>query len=349
MATIQTRTRADGTTAHRVNIRRAGYKIPTATFDTDEEARLWAATMEKRIDEKLDVTGGELSLASSVRAMLTKFVAEVTPKKRGARSERYMLNVLIERFGVFNKSLAEFGPRDVDAIMQARLTGSDEYAPVASGTVRRELGMLSGAFTHAIKVWHLPVQNPCKSVMRPASPAHRTQRINADLRRAVCASLGYVEAETPVTPSQWVAWGFCFALETAMRRGELLGMDWTEYDEARRRIHIPMSKNGTARNVPISARARLLLNALGRDRTGRIIPVGESHFANVWNDAKKGTDHAHIHFHDTRHEATSQFAKVVHNVLELAAITGHKDIKMLQIYFNPESEDLADLLDRQAA
>jgi integrase len=281
--------------------------------------------------------------------MLTKFLAEVTPTKRGARSEAQMLGALLERFGVFNKSLAEFGAGDLDAIMHARLTGNADHAPVCGATVRREIGMISGAFNHAIKKWHVPLKvNPCSLIDRPKSNPHRTRRVSDAERAAVCASLGWVEGEAVTTPKQAVAWAFCFALETAMRRGEILAADWSHYDPTARRLHIAMSKNGDARNVPISARARALLDLLDPKASGPIVGVGESHFSNLWNDAKKGTALADLHFHDARHEATTRFAKLVPTVLHLQKITGHRDIKSLLVYFNPDADELAGLLDGPA-
>jgi integrase len=349
MATIQQRANKGGEAVFRAIIRRTGYKAMTATFGTDEEARFWAAGIERAMDDKLDVTGGEVTLASSVRAMLAKFVREVTPKKRGAKSETYALNMYIERFKVLDKTLADFGARDLEAIIKARLEGSGEYDGVCGATVRRELGMLSGAFTHAIKKWHVGLTvNPVSLIDRPASNPHRTRRVVDAERKAVCASLDWVEGTTPTTTKQRVAWAFCFALETAMRRGEIIAADWAHYDARARRLHIPKSKNGDARDVPISARARDLLDLLGAKESGEIVGVVANTFQNVWNDAKKGTARADLHFHDARHEATTRFAKLVPTVLHLQKITGHRDIKSLLVYFNPEADELAGLLDGPA-
>jgi integrase len=58
------------------------------------------------------------------------------------------------------------------------------------------------------------------------------------------------------------------AVETAMRRGEILGMEWQHVHE--RHVHLPRTKNGTARNVPLSSRARALIGLLQR-REGRVV------------------------------------------------------------------------------
>ena len=48
-----------------------------------------------------------------------------------------------------------------------------------------------------------------------------------------------------------------------------------------------------------------------------------------------------VHFHDTRHEAASRLSEKLSNVLELSAVTGHKDLRMLKRYYHPRAEDLA--------
>jgi len=48
-----------------------------------------------------------------------------------------------------------------------------------------------------------------------------------------------------------------------------------------------------------------------------------------------------VHFHDIRHEAASRLAEKLSNVLELSAVTGHRDLRMLKRYYHPRAEDLA--------
>ncbi|MBN3763411.1 site-specific integrase [Burkholderia sp. Ac-20365] len=348
MATIQTRTNGDGSTVYRALIRRKGH-YASGTFDTREQADNWADAMEQRIAESLSIAPGQITLASTVAQMLMKYVKEVTPTKCGEKTERYALNMYIERFRALDKTLANFGTRDLEAIMHARLKGNADYPPVNPATVRREFGMLSGAFTHAMKKWHLPLSvNPCSRIDRPRANPHRTRRVPDRERDAVCQSLGWDQRTKPTTRPQRVAWAFCFALETAMRRGEILRADWSQYDERARRLHVPFSKNGDARNVPISARARALLDLMGVRQSGSIVNVIETTFANAWNAAKKGKAWEDLHFHDARHEATTRFAKLVPTVLHLQKITGHRDLKSLLIYFNPEADELAGLLDGPA-
>ena len=50
-----------------------------------------------------------------------------------------------------------------------------------------------------------------------------------------------------------------------------------------------------------------------------------------------------LKFHDSRHEATTRLAQRL-MVLDLARVTGHRDIRQLMTYYNKNARELADLL-----
>lgn len=349
MATIQVRENKGGESAFRAIIRRAGYATMTATFGTDEAARFWAAGIEARMDAKQDVSNGAaITLATTVRTMITRFINEVTPTKRGAEQERRALSLYLSRYATFDKTLADFGKADVNALMKARLDGSARYKPVCGATVRREFGALSGVFIHAIEVWDTPLLvNPFALVKRPQENPHRERRVTDDERAQVCASLGWKEGTKPTKRKHYVAWAFCFALETAMRRGEVLKADWANVNLAAKRLYLPAlsTKTNRGRNVPLNGKARALLALLDAKAAGLIVPMNRSTFANTWNRAKTGKAWEALHFHDARHEATTRAAKHAPTVLHLQKVTGHKNLASLQRYFHPETADIADMLD----
>lgn len=146
--------------------------------------------------------------------------------------------------------------------------------------------------------------------------------------------------------SQWVAFAFYLALETAMRKGEILSLRWSDFDFDARHAHLDMTKNGDERYVPLSKAAMKLLRIVRNRIPGEaIVPVQTGHFDKLFGEAKRDVGLSHIHFHDSRREAASMMAPKLANVLELAAITGHKSLSMLQIYYKPKAADLAELLD----
>jgi integrase len=137
------------------------------------------------------------------------------------------------------------------------------------------------------------------------------------------------------------------ALETGMRRGEILNIKKSHIDFARRTLLIPLTKTETPRTIPLSSRAIEAIRAQLRG-SQNVIPIEEttlfSYTARGLSGAffrlcrKHGLEN--LHFHDLRHEATSRFFEKGLNPVEVATITGHKDTRMLMRYTHLRAEDL---------
>ena len=130
------------------------------------------------------------------------------------------------------------------------------------------------------------------------------------------------------------------AIETAMRRGELLGLDWDDLHLDQNYVHLALTKNGTSRDVPLSPKARQTIEALPRSISGRMIVHPEA-LKGLRHRATRRAGITGLRFHDLRHEATTRFFEKGLGVMEVAAITGHKDLRMLQRYVQLRPEDLA--------
>jgi integrase len=196
----------------------------------------------------------------------------------------------------------------------------------------------------------IAVENPVASIRRPPPSKARERRLDADeevrLLKALDDHSGESEREDGKryrhgTRNPWIKPVVLLALETAMRRGELLSLQWENVDLARRVAHLPKTKNGDARNVPLSSRAVAVLQALPRSIDGRVFPVEDYMIREAWKQACKRAGIEDLRFHDLRHEATSRLAEKLPNVVELSAVTGHKDLRMLKRYYHPRAEDLA--------
>ncbi|WP_409036341.1 tyrosine-type recombinase/integrase [Pelomonas aquatica] len=100
-----------------------------------------------------------------------------------------------------------------------------------------------------------------------------------------------------------------------MRQGEILATRWEWVDFANRRIRLPDTKNGTARDVPLSRKAELVLRRLDEGRrTGLVFPTTRSAFRQAFGDARDKAGITDLRFHDFRHDATTRIAKRVRNV-----------------------------------
>jgi integrase len=122
--------------------------------------------------------------------------------------------------------------------------------------VVRELNTLSHAIETALRDWGLWLpRNPVKMVRRPSVPHGRQRRLEEGEEERLLASCD--QGRTPLL-KQLVA----LAIETGMRRGELLGLRWEHVHLAKRIVHLPLTKNGESRDVPLSHRATATLTAL---------------------------------------------------------------------------------------
>lgn len=331
MASISQRGRA-----WRVHIRRAGKSL-SATFDSKTEAQDWATMAEAAVLEGKHPRRQRPVHGPTIARLFSRYAAEISPTKRGERWERLRLHALVRDYPVFSLPIVEF---DAAALCSWR---DERLLTVSAPALNRELNLLSAVFTRAIKEWRIGLLvNPVRNVMRPRNPPCRTRRVSVEERAAIAAELKWDLKSQPRTPQQWTAFAFYLALETAMRRGEIVGLTWGNVYLEGQCAHLPVTKNGESRDVPLSSRAIALLRLLTPGTVSeRVVPIsgGIMNLAFIRAKAKIGL--SDLHFHDSRREAATVFSERLSNVLELAAVTGHKSLQSLRVYYKPKAQDLA--------
>jgi integrase len=317
-------------------------KRTSATFDTRAEAEQWAIGAEAAIlaGAKVDIlhpAHGGIRMSD----LMDRYSAEVSIYKKGRRFEQIRLKSFPERFDLFRRPVAEIDPAAMAEWRDQRLKR------VQASTVNRELNLISSLINTAIKEWRIPglTVNPISQIRRPKDPRPRRRRVSDQERRLICGALGWDEVSQPSGAKQWSAFAFCLALETAMRKGEILSLSWGNLHMDRRYAHLGDTKNGDERDVPLSSRALGLLQLLapGKGRE-RVVPVLSGTLDQMFRRAVQEAGVADLHFHDSRREAATVMSKRLSNVLELAAVTGHRSLNTLKIYYRPEASDLADKL-----
>lgn len=323
-------------TSWRAIIRRKG-KTLTATFDTKAQAEEWATKTEALIIEGKEPTAAVETVkveGKTATELFTRYADEVSPGKRGSRWEKIRLTAL-GKFDVFQRPAISLTGPDLADWRDERLK------TVKSSTVNRELNLISAVFTHAIREWRLGMTiNPVHLISRPRNPKARTQRVSLTDRQTIIKELGWDGESRPVDSKQWAAFAFYLALETAMRKGEILRLTWDNVHMADRYAHLPMTKNGDARDVPLSSAAVALLRLVAR-RDGPVVPITSGNFDKLFREARQRCKLTHVRMHDSRREAATTMSRKLANVLELAAVTGHRDLKTLRIYYAPKPGDLA--------
>jgi integrase len=287
----------------------------------------------------------------SVRVVLDRYFAEVTPTKRpsSAYRERSRVKTLKAHLGSY--SLVSLTPETISRYRDQRLK-----AGKSANTVRIELALLSNLFTVAMREWRLGLtHNPVLLVRKP-SPPHRERRLNeGEAAKLLTAS------DRQVNPM--FGWIVRLALYSGMRLGEIATLRVSQVDLERRAIRLTETKNGSARTVPLSREAAAVLKAaiahpLRRGAHTDLVFFGEPgrngkrsyyRFEKAWNLLVKRLKLTDLHFHDLRHEAVSRLVEAGLSDQEVSAISGHKSMQMLKRYTHLRAEDLVDKLDRIAA
>ena len=176
--------------------------------------------------------------------------------------------------------------------------------------------------------------NPVDFIKMPPASSPRQRRLNkGEYERLEQAS------HLTLNPHIWPI--VVFAIETGMRRSEILGLTWDNISLERQLAYLPLTKNGTSREVPLSTKAvQVLSNQRSRQDTPTPFPVNANAFRLAWERLRKRADLCDLRFHDLRHEAISRFFEMGLSVPEVAVISGHKDARMLFRYTHLRAEDL---------
>ena len=215
------------------------------------------------------------------------------------------------------------------------------------------LGLLSHLFTIARKEWGMEsLGNPVELVRKPKLPQGRTRHLVDDEESRLLAFAASYGGEV----QHLIPW----AVETAMRRGEIAAMRWDHLDKKARVLLIPETKTGTPRRVPLSSRALVVLDALPRRIDGavwsmradsisqafeRAVAAARAAYEQECKQARQKPDAKllkNLRFHDLHHEATSRLFEKGLNPMQVAAITGHKTLQMLKRYTHLRAGDLVE-------
>jgi integrase len=323
MATL--RKRSNGHWQARV--RKANQSI-TKTFINKVDAERWAKQIEVEI-QKGSYTNLMLAERTTFAEIIERYIAEVLPTMRGGKADYIRLKALARR-PIAKLNMVSLTPQKIAQHRDERLK------QIAPATVIRELSYFSSIITYARKEWGININNPVSLVSRPKNPQGRSRILDANETNAL------FEALKPTgRRSIWILPLVKFALETAMRRSELLGLRWEHIDLGLRTILLQLTKNGTSRTVPLSTHAIQILTDMPRSLDGRVFPVTHEVVSQAFNRARRQARVQDVRFHDLRHMAITRLAEKLPNLIELSAVSGHKSLAMLKRYYHPKASELA--------
>ena len=132
------------------------------------------------------------------------------------------------------------------------------------------------------------------------------------------------------------------ALETAMRRGELLALTWDDINLERRELLVRQSKNGRSRTIPLTARAQATLSNMQTGSSGPVFSLSGNAVRLASERIRRRVGLNHVRFHDLRHEAISRFLEYGLTIPEAKAVSGHRTADQILRYAKGTPKKLLD-------
>jgi integrase len=318
----------------RVQVSHSGQR-ETRTFPSKREATEWARGRET---ELAAASSGSV-IRKTLRHALERYKQDMAPTKRGGRWDVVRIDYVLRTWDACDRPMGEIKTGDLALWRDARLK------EVKGASVLRDIALLRSVWRVARQEWRYCDSDPWESLTKPADSRARTRIFNDTEIDRIVDALGYKEGSKPESKRQEVALIFLLSLETAMRSGEMVSLEWADVDLATQTIHLDMTKNGDSRDVPLSRKAVGLLELMkGPEPSGRVFTLTDGLRDTYFRQAR---DIAEVHgatFHDGRATALTRLAKRL-SVLELARMVGHRDPRSLMVYYRESATNIAKLLD----
>ena len=313
-------------------VRRKGYSQVTKTFTSKEASKRWIKAVETDMERgefkpRLDMTVGQL---------IKRYQTDIIPKQKAHQSALVRCRRLRRMLGKIN--LSDLSPAHLASYRDERLKS------IKPNTLKRELSILSSAINTAIIDWGIPIpSNPVAMTRIPKYDDSRDRRLKDGEEGKLLAIAKPVYRRAII-----------IAVETAIRRGELLNIRKSHINFDKQTLHIPETKTDTPRTIPLSTRAIKALrdqiksisdaNAVQMERDPKLFSMSAPMFRHEIHKYRVKLDMEDWRFHDLRHEATSRLFERGFNVMEVALVTGHQDLRMLKRYTHLRAEDLVERL-----
>ena len=304
-------------------IQRQNYPDQCKTFLLRSDAEVWARKTEVDLDR--GIRNSKANSNTPLKELLVRYRNEITPKKKFVTQEKY-------RIAAWQKhSLANYAISVIKSADIAKWRDERIKLKKSPNTIRLDLAVLSHLFTVARNEWGFEeLGNPVTHTTLPKLPPGRTRRLQK----------GELDLILQNTDSVLLKPIVLFAIETGMRRSEITSLEWKHLNLDKKTILIPVTKNGEAREVPLSELALNQILQMNNAQT-RIFNITPHAITIAFGRACKRAGINGLPFHTLRHEAISRFFEKGFSIAEVSLISGHKTWSMLRRYTHLKAEDLA--------
>lgn len=304
----------------RAQVRRAGHKAITLSFDSKATAEKWARKIEQEIDADRYHDG---RTTITFAKLAHRYREEI---KRGRTADN-----------VIDHLDRHFGALTLDKITQEKIIEYVNERGYGPATATVELSILGTMLKVARVVWKMPVKESVvldartslKMVGKVKKSSQRDRRPTQDEIDRLCAYFD-VHAKLPMRDI------IDFAIATTMRSTEIANLRWDDYNEAEKTILIrdrkdPKEKIGNDQIVPLLEDALVVIKR--RKLEGELIfGHNAGTVSSIFPRACKQLNIDDLRFHDLRHEAISRLFERGYQIHEVALFSGHRSWEQLKRY-----------------
>lgn len=332
-----------GKKTYRVTVSIKGKRVTKSGFKTKRDAMAYGAKLEQEAHDYLSHEIPDRSFCDA----LERYLESVSPNKKGFDFERKRINSILGKGRGERLMIADVPLRDLQPKHFA-MWRDDRLKLVTGATVNREWNLLSAVCTYCVKEWGWLKKNPMSDIKRPQNSAPRYRRVEKGEYEALMHVCSFDLEKKPQSVVHRVGAAITFAIETAMRAGEICQLEWGDIDWNRSVAFLPATntKTGRAREVPLSPTALRVLHLLKGTAScqEKVFGLKASQLESNYRKVRGIAMIAGLRFHDLRREALTRLSQKV-DVMTLAKISGHSNLKILQsVYYAPDMAEVAERL-----
>ena len=295
---------------YQVQVRRVGHPSRAKSFHYLADAKKWAIQIERDFELEPQFASA-VSKQFSFFELANRFDQVVIDGLKSVSRERSRLRLMKDRLGDVPVS-------EIDAEYLAAYRDSRTDL-VSSQTIKHEVNMIRRVLRFGIQECGLRLAHGVPSIRLAKLPRGRSRRLHEGEYESLMENLA-AEMRDVVD----------LALETGMRRSELLTIRAEDVSIENRVIRVISPKNGVDRSIPMSERSLCLINA--RVGCSRLFNLTADTVTKAFSKACKKAEISDLRFHDLRHEAISRLFELGLSVPQVASISGHSDYRMLARY-----------------
>ena len=322
-----------------MSFRHNGKKVQKSLETSDKklakeiEAKIRVEVKEEKYFDKL------IGRNKTFKQLMEVFMKEHAPKVSDSMQNSYSASLkhLIPFFG--DLTLLSISRKEIS---KYKILRKDEGAKPA--TINRELAMLSKAFTLALEDWEWISGNnkPFSKIPYEKENNERDRWLTEDEEKSLLEN-----------SSEWLREIVVFALNTGLRQGELLSLEWNRVNLFRRTILIHKTKNGKPKTVPLNKNAMDVIACRAKEKVRKLkndfvflsshgTKIDRHNLRRAFNNATRKAEIENFTFHDLRHCFCTKLAQRGVDIYKIAKLAGHEDIRMTQRYSHHCPESLRD-------